>query len=43
MNAIQMLTSNQPTPKDINNTPQPVLKYIRELESIVINHILKTL
>ena len=43
MNAIQMLTSNQPIPKDINDTPQSVLKYIRELESIVINHILKNI
>lgn len=42
MRAIEMLTSNQPSNKDINNTPKSVLKYVRELESIVINHILKT-
>lgn len=42
MNGIETLTSYQPNKKDIDNTPQPVLKYLRELESIVINHILKT-
>lgn len=42
MNGIETLTSYQPTNKDINETPKSVLKYIRALENIVINHILKT-
>ena len=42
MNAIQALTSNPPTPKELNETPINVRKYIKTLENIVINHILKT-
>ena len=39
MSLIETLTSFQPTPKDINNTPEPVRKYIRELEKTIIENL----
>ena len=39
MSLIETLTSFQPNPKDINNTPQSVLKYIRELEKTILENI----
>lgn len=41
MSLIDTLTSFQPSQKDINDTPKSVRKYIRELEKVIINHIIK--
>ena len=39
MSLIETLTSFQPSPKDINNTPKSVRKYIRELEKTILENV----
>ena len=39
MSLIETLTSFQPNPKDINDTPKSVRKYIRELEKTIIENL----
>lgn len=42
MEIIDYITTTQPTQKEMNNTPEPVRKYIRALERALIEHILKS-
>ena len=39
MSLIETLTSFRPSPKDINDTPKSVRKYIRELEKTIIENL----
>lgn len=39
MNMLQELTTMQPTPKEISNTPHNVRKYIKSLEQIIVKYI----
>lgn len=41
MSIIEYITCSQPTQKEMNNTPEPVRKYIRALEKCLVEHVMK--
>lgn len=40
MDILEQITSNQPTPKELDDTPYSVRKYIKALEAVLIEHII---